>query len=398
MNFIVSKLALQTGLAQITYFCAYFIVFSYIGGIEFAYLGQYLAYIQIFTILITLREEIRFPYLDQRKKMELEIKIILRSLLAIMLGVCFLIFPLSTNFEIQMEILVLALVGSGVNAILVLGKEKGIDAKDYNLINAIRNNWIYIFSFVSVFAVILGAKFICFLIIFDLISRVLLLVVLIKKLDFFKQSQWSQYSLLFKISPNVDVVTSILSILCYSMPMLLLPHAIDEEIAGKYFLAFRIAMGPVSLLANAFNDYFKSSYHVNPIHDISYRYSKDFAKLMKVSCAINLTLILICYIMLQVTQEQSDLIIMIMILTLPSGLRLSYSSFNFLHQLKNELKGNFYLYCRGSVIIFIATLLAILSDNVLQLTISIAIGYFIFLMDALRFNHRIASNTPNFES
>lgn len=397
MNFIVSKLALQTGLAQITYFCAYLVVFSYIGGVEFAYLGQYLAYIQILTIFITLREEIRFPYIDEKKKIELETKIIFRSTITIILGVCSIIFLLSSNFGMQMEIFALALIGSGVNAILVLVKEKGIDAKDYNLINSIRNNWIYVFSFVSVFAVIFEVKFVLFLIIFDLISRIILLVFVIKKLDFFCRSWWNQYSLLFKISPNLDVVTSIFSILCYSMPMLLLPHVVDEEIAGNYFLAFRIAMGPVSLLANAFNDYFKSSYHINSTHDTSHRYAKDFGTLFKVSCTINLTLVLICYIMLRVISAQSDLLFMIMILTMPSGLRLCHASFNFLHQLKNELKGNFYLYSRGLVIIFVATLLAILSDNILQLTISIAFGYFIFLLDALRFNHKIASNVTNFE-
>ena len=395
MNIMVSKLAFQTGCAQLTFFCSNLYVFSYIGGVEFAYLGQYLAYMQILTIFITFREEIRFPYLDEEKKMEIEIKIILRSSLTILLGIFFLIFSLSLESNIQIEICALALVGSGVNALLVLGKEKGIDAKDYNLINIIRNNWIYVFSFASVFAIIFEVKIICLLIICDLISRILLLIFLMKRLDFFTRKQWVQYNLLFQISPNIDVVTSIFSILCYSLPMLLLPHAINEETAGEYFLAFRIAMGPVSLLSNAFNDYFKSSYRIHHIDDISNRYSKDFSTLLKVSCSIFLISNLMCYMMLQVTPEHRDLIIMIMILTIPAGLRLCHSSFNFLHQFKNELKRNSYLYFRGVFIIFTATVIAILSDNILQATISLTFGYCIFLIDALRFNSRISSYTPN---
>jgi len=397
MNIIVSKLAFQTGIAQLTYFCSNLYVFSNIGGVEFAFLGQYLAYMQILTIFITFREEIRFPYLHEEKKKEIESKIILRSSFTILFGILFLTFPLSTGSYIQMEILALALVGSGVNAILVLGKEKGIDAKDYNLINIIRNNWIYVFSFASIFAVILEVKIICFLIICDLISRIILLVFILNKLDFFTRKQWDQYHLLFKINPNIDVVTSVLSILCYSLPMLLLPHVITEETAGEYFIAFRIAMGPVTLLSNAFNDYFKSFYRINLVEDISNSYSKDLRTLLKISCLIFVVSNLMCYMMLQLVPEHRNLITMIMILTLPSGLRLCHSSFNFLHQLKNELKGNFYLYLRGTLIIFIATVTAMLSDNILQTTISLAIGYCIFLIDALRFNNRISSNIPMFD-
>lgn len=390
-NRVVSDLIMKTGLAHATYFATYALSYAFIGATEFAYLGQYLAFMQIFSILVTLRQEVRFIYANENEQRKIERNLIARSCMVMSIGIIILIASFILSKSLFFTTFAMAIISSGINGLLILGTEKSIGAKEYKLLNAIRNNWIYIFAAFTTLATCFDVGFVLILTTLDLLARALILLTLLKKLKFyFGMHHRSKFGLEVKTF-NIDIATSVLSLLVYNLPFVVLPYYVDHEVAGSYFLAFRLAMGPVTLISNAFNDYAKSTYRKKDNVSIMKKYKGDFKKVSVLSFVIYSTMGFIVFIASKLSIDYKILCNLILILSAPAALRLSYSSFIFIYQLENKFKENFFLYVRGSFIIAAFTGLSIQSNSVSLMTIALALGYVLFIVDAIIFNHRIVS-------
>jgi len=386
VNRTILRIISWTLLSQLIYLATYTYLISKVGNEAFAYLGQYISTLTIVSIFVSMRMEMQYQYQNDTKKEAIEGKIKRTSRATIVFGALIIFVAINSNMDFSALAILSGIVGGGINAWNNLSIQKAIANKHYNMLNYLRNGWIVQSSIISVIYYLMGGQEIMFIILSDIIAR--FIVVVYVRLKGIKEIEVTDT--IFQNKENtIDIKTALYSVLTYNLPFILLPSIVGVEGAGILFFAFRMAMAPVGLFATVLNDYLKSIYSHKEGEDIIIKYRKDLKKIGLTILPLYLLGLMAVHVASAYDLVEQKTASVVIILLIPSYLRVLHASFGFIPYFTGQLKGNYNLFIRAFLYVILGLSCSLLTNDINSAAVIQSITYIIVAIDGILLNDRI---------